>query len=137
MTIGSRPANGSSSTSRSGLVHERRRELHPLLVALRELLHPASGAVAETEPLEPRAVAAARASRVRQPVQHAEVLELVARPHLRVEAALLRHVADPRRSARRSARPCQVDGPGVRREQPADDPHRRRLARPVAPDKAE
>ena len=36
-----------------GLMHERRRELHPLLVALRQLLDPRAGAVAETEPLEP------------------------------------------------------------------------------------
>jgi hypothetical protein len=70
-------------------------------------------------------------------VQHAEVLEQLARAHLRIQAALLGHVADPRAHARVDRLAAPPHRPVVRRQQAADDPHRRRLARPVAPDEAE
>ena len=61
---GSSPENGSSSTRTSGLVHQRRGELDPLLVAEAELLHLVVAPGGDAEPLGPalhRAPAAAAA----------------------------------------------------------------------------
>ena len=74
---------------------------------------------------------------MRQAVQHAEVLELIARAHLRVEPAFLGHVADPLTDPRVDGLTAPAHRPGIRDEQAAHDPHRRRLAGPVAADEAE
>ena len=75
-------------------VHQRSRELGALLVAVRELLDLRVGALGEAEPLQP--VERGGACRVRvQPVQAAEVRELLADRHAGIEAALLWHVAEP------------------------------------------
>ena len=77
------------------VVHERGGELHALLVAERELLHPLAGALLQPEALDP-AVGRGLGVRARDAVQPGEVDELVADAHLRVQAALLGHVAEPR-----------------------------------------
>src|SRR5215218_9599461 len=88
---GSRPENGSSSTSTAA-------SCTPLLVAERQLLHPVAGPLGHAQALDPVA-GGVRRRRGREPVQAGEVLQLVADPHLRVQAALLGHVcgafADP------------------------------------------
>ncbi|HEX4305167.1 MAG TPA: hypothetical protein VHZ54_03960, partial [Solirubrobacterales bacterium] len=70
-------------------------------------------------------------------MQARHVDELVAHPHLRVEAALLRHVADapPRLGVDRRVVPQHPAGIGG--EDAEDDPHQRRLAGAVGTDEAE
>ena len=118
------------------LVHQRRRELRPLLVAVRELLDLRVGAVGETEPLQPVAPPR-RAPRASQSVQAAEVGELLADRHPRVEAALLRHVAEaqPLREPDRPSVPEHLAA--VELDEPEDRAHRRRLAGPVRAEEAE
>ena len=119
-----------------GVVHERDAELDALLVAERERLHLVAGALGEPEPLDPgvrRRVGVAG----REPVQPREVHELVADAHLRVQAALLRHVAEAaaRRGVDRPALPEDLARVGL--QDAEDDPHRGRLPRPVRADEAE
>jgi hypothetical protein len=118
------------------VVHERGGELHALLIALRELLDPGVGPLGQAEPLQPGRGRAARL-RMGPAVQHPEVLELLGGAHLGVQAALLGHVADPLPRPGVERAPAPRDRPAVGGEQAADDPHRRRLAGPVAPDEAE
>jgi hypothetical protein len=61
-------------------VDERRRELHALLVAERELLDAVARPIGQAEPLDPRVGRAAGGVRV-DPVQPREVDELVAHAH--------------------------------------------------------
>jgi hypothetical protein len=70
-------------------------------------------------------------------VQPGEVRQLLADPHLRVEAALLRHVADPPADVvvQRAAAPAHLAG--VRAGEAHSDPHRRRLAGAVGAAEAE
>ena len=119
-----------------GIVHHRRGQLHALLVAERELLDAISGAVAQAEAIDP---ALGRGHRRGGPdaVQPGEVHELVAHAHLRVQPALLRHVAEPRTG-------FEVDRPAVeehlaaiRREHAEHDPHRRGLSGAVWTDEPE
>jgi len=70
-------------------------------------------------------------------VQHGEVLQLVAEPQLRIQPALLRHGADPLADGRVDPAAAPGDASGIRRQEPADDPHRGRLARAIATDEAE
>ena len=86
------PGKGLVEHEEVGLVQQRRRELGALLVSVGELLDFRRGAVGEAEPLEPsRRCRTCRA--VGEPVQRAEVRELIAERHPRVEPALLRHIA--------------------------------------------
>ena len=85
-----------------GPVHERGGELHALLVAERERLDPVPRALRDPEHLERLGGPSAGVGRV-EPVEPREVHELLVHAHLRVEAALLRHVPEaPARSRRRS-----------------------------------
>jgi hypothetical protein len=70
-------------------------------------------------------------------VKLAEVCQLLGQSHLRIQAALLGHVADPpaRREIERLAVPAHLALVGA--EHPEHDPHRRGLARAVAADEAE
>jgi hypothetical protein len=63
--------------------------------------------------------------------------ELLGDAHLRIEAPLFGHVADaaPRRERQGNAGPANHARVGVQHAE--HDPHRRRLAGPVAPDEAE
>ena len=97
-----------------GVVDQRGRELHALLVAERELLDAVAGALGEAEPLDP-AVGRRGASSVATPCSRAKYVELVADAHLRVQAALLGHVAEARAGrevdrARRSSGPSPRSG---------------------------
>ena len=115
---------------------ERGGELRALLVAERQRLRAAVGDLGEAEALEPLVGRRARPRAV-DAVQAGEVDELVGDAHLRVQPALLRHVAEPRASGRvdRPALPADLAAVGL--EHAEHDPHRRRLARAVRPDEAE
>ena len=118
------------------LVQQRGRELRALLVAVRELLDLRIGAIGEAEPLEP--VRRRRARRARaQPVQTAEVGELLADRHPRIEAALLRHVAEPQPLGQPDRPPVPEHLAGVQLDEPEDRAHRRRLPGAVRPEEAE
>src|SRR5699024_10136301 len=111
-------------------------ELDALLVAERELLHLVAESLGDAEPLRPLARRGACGGRV-EPVEAREVVELLADLHLRVEAALLRHVADP--AALRGVEGTAVAEhlAAVGDEDPEDDAHRRRLAGAVGADESE
>ncbi len=117
-------------------MHERRRELNALLIAVRERLHARALAVAKAEPVQPGA-GGRSGLLVPCTVQDREVLELIGEPHLRVQTALLGHVSDALTSPRVDSRAAPRDAPGLGRQQTADHPHGRRLPRTVAADKAE
>ena len=134
---GSRPENGSSSTSSSGSWTSATAELDALLVAERQLPRPGRrpgrrgrGARASRRPPAPAAAAS-------RPCRRREVDELVADPHLRVQPALLGHVAEPAAQSRgrRAALPAHL--PASAAQHPEHDPHRRRLAGAVGADEAE
>ncbi len=118
-----------------GAVHERRGDLRALLVAEREALDGVVRALAEAEPLQQLERVAARGGRG-PAVQPGEVHGLLEHAHLRVEAALLGHVAE--------ATSVDVgDGPAVERHRAAvgrehaeDDAHGRGLAGAVAADES-
>ena len=118
------------------VVDEGDAELDPLLVAERERLHAVAGPLGQAEALDP---GVGRRVRVAggEPVEPREVDELVADAHLRVQAALLRHVAEAaaRRGVDRAALPEDLARVGL--EDAEDDPHRGRLARAVRPHEAE
>src|SRR5262249_19885 len=77
-----------------GIEDESRGELDALLVAVAQLLHLVPRAAAKAEAVEPALHRIAR-DLGGGAVQLRQVVELLANPHLRVQAALLRHVADP------------------------------------------
>ena len=95
---------------RAGVAHERRRQLHALLVAERQRLDAVSGAVGQPEPLDPRVGRAAGRGRVHA-VQPREEDELVTHAHLRVQPALLRQVADARAARRPTGTPSKTTSP--------------------------
>ena len=93
MPTGSRPLMGSSRIRISGLVEHGGDELGLLLHALRELVHLALAPGGEAQALEPRGQPARRL-RPRHALDLGHEHELLLHDHARVEAALLRHVAD-------------------------------------------
>ena len=106
---GSRPENGSSSTSTSGSCTSAAASCTRCWLPSESVSARSSARSAEPEPLEP-ALGRARAPRRVVAVQPREVDELVAHPHLRVQPALLRHVAEaPRASRRRRGRAAPAD----------------------------
>ena len=111
-------------------------ELDPLLVAVRQLLELRLLAIGEAEPFQPPP--GRRIGRLaRHAVLLAEVAELLADAHPRVQAALLGHVpeAQPRDAVDRTAGPAHLAaiGPG----QPEDAAHRGRLAGAVRSEEAD
>ncbi len=120
---------------RLGAVDERGRELHALLVAERERLGAVPLAVADAEDLG-RALRLGPGVRGLEPVQAREIDELVEHPHLRVQAALLRHVAEAAThlGVHGSAAPADLAGVGLQHAE--GDPHRRGLAGAVRTDEA-
>ncbi len=118
------------------LVDERDPELHALLVSQRELLHPGVGALGQAQALDPAVRRRLRLGGL-DAVQPRHVGELVAYPHLGVEAALLGHVAEvpPRPGVGLGALPANMAGVGLEHAQ--HDPHCRGLARAVGPDEPE
>ena len=115
---------------------ERGGELHALLVAERQLLDAvAARSVNPSRSIQRPADVGGRAGL--HPVQPRQVDELVAHAHLRVQAALLGHVAEPRAG-------LEVDRPALEQhltavggEHAEHDPHGGRLAGPVRADEAE
>jgi hypothetical protein len=116
------------------VVHQRRGDLRPLLVAQRQVVHRVGEALAETEALQQVTGAGGRIATV-EPVQPCQVGDLVDHRHLRVEPALLRHVAETAAALRAEGAAVQRDRARVRGEHPEQDAHRGRLARAVAADK--
>jgi hypothetical protein len=117
-----------------GVVHERGGDLRALLIAERERLDVVAEALAETELLEQGARAGPASAA--EAVQAGEVDDVLEHLHLRVEAALLGHVAEAAPVGRGHPRAAEGDGAAVPGEHAQDDPHRRRLARAVAADEA-
>ena len=118
------------------IVDERRGELHPLLVAERELLDLRVEPLAEPEAFEQGAAGVDRA-RAAHAVQAAEVLQLLEHLHARVEAAFLRHVAEALAHRRINLAPVETDLAGVQAGDAEHGAHRRRLARAVGPEEAD
>ena len=118
------------------LVQQRRRKLRPLLVAVRELLQLRGRPVAQIEPVEPLGGSRTRLVAA-HPVQAPEVGELLADRHPRIEAALLRHVAEaqPLLQSDRPSVPEHLAAVGY--HQAEDRAHRRRLPGAVRPEEAE
>ena len=121
---------------RHRIVHERRGELHPLLVAVRERVQPRLPPLPEPQPRQP-AIDAGGGRAAIQPRQPRQVLELSAHPHVRIQAALLRHVAEAqtRLAVDRRAGPADLTPVGL--DEAEDAAHRRRLARPVRAQQAD
>ena len=119
-----------------GVVDQRQGELHPLLVAARQILHVVAGTVGEVDALHP-AVGRRTRCRLVEPAEPGVVDEVVAHPHPRVHAALGRHVAEAPPVGGRDRRSVPGDRAAVERQQLHDRSHRRRLARPVRAQEAD
>ena len=103
---------------------------------MRELLDLRVGALGEAEPLEPARRCSARRARV-EPVETTEVLELLADRHPRIEATLLRHVAEAHPLRQPDRLPLPEHLTGVELDESEDGTHRGRLARAVRTKEAE
>ena len=129
------PTNGSSRTRSSGSFTSAAiswtRCWFPCESASRRSL----AAVGEAEPLEPCCRRLRLASARAFAAEPAEVDELIADPHPRVQAALLGHVPEPRRSAPADGRPAPAHRACVELDQPEHGPHRRRLPGAVRTEK--
>jgi hypothetical protein len=117
-------------------VDERGGELGSLLVAERQRLRAPVGDLPEAEALEPAGRRGAGVG-MADAVQAGEVHEMVGDAHLRVQAALLGHVAEPRAGGGVDPLPVPADLAAVRLEDAEHDPHGGRLARAVGADEAE
>src|ERR1041384_1323189 len=98
------PAEGLVQQDQVGIVQQRADELDLLLHPLGEILHPLHGPVGDAEALQPLPGLLPRRA-PRDALRFSEEGEMIAHPHLLVEAALLGEVADARRevAARRLA----------------------------------
>jgi hypothetical protein len=104
-------------------VHQRGGKLHPLLVPMGEGIHLAVRSVCDAEPLQPcscryRCVGHAH------PVQSAEVLELLAYEHGRIQTSFLRHVPEAAALVLADRGPVPPDSPEVQLGQSEDGAHR-------------
>ena len=125
--IGSRPGERLVENEQAGLVDERDRQLHALLVAARQGLHLVVGAVRHPDPFHPRlrrggCFAGGEAG------EPGEVHELMAHGHLRVHAALGGHVAELPAHLGGDRRSVPRDLAAVDRDQVHHGAHRGRLA---------
>ena len=121
---------------RGRVVEERGGELHPLLVAERQLLHPLLGAIRQAEAGDPPLRGLAGRG-VGAPVQRGQVAKVAVHPHLRVQAALLGHVPEAALHLGAGGPPVPAHLAGVRLEDPQRDSHGGRLAGAVGSDEAE
>ena len=119
-----------------GIVDQRGRQLHPLLVPMRQRLHLGVPPVGDVEPFEP-AVGGCGSVCCAEPVQPAQVLDLLTDEHARVQPALFGHVTEAAALGLADGRAVPSDGPGIEVGQTEDGPHRRRLARAVGSEKAD
>ncbi|GMA24854.1 hypothetical protein GCM10025864_26130 [Luteimicrobium album] len=118
------------------VVGERRGELDALLVAQRQLLHLVRAAVRDAQDLRPALHRVPGLGR-RLAVQAGQVDELLVDAHARVQAALLRHVADPAPHLEVDGLPVPPHLTRVGSEDAQGDPHGRRLAGAVGTDEPE
>ncbi len=118
------------------LEHEGGGQLHALLVAVAQALDLVPGAIFQAEPVEPVGRGRGRGFG-KGAVQLREVRQLLARAHLRIEPALLRHVADASPGLEIDGRAAPQHAPAVRDEHAEDDPHGGGLAGAVAADETE
>ena len=130
---GSRPENGSSSTSTSGrwtsaAASWTRCWLPSESVSARSLARSATPSSSIMR------AACERASPAIEPVEPREVDELIEHAHLRVQAALLRHVAEPAARLGVDWSPEPPHLARVRLQHAEGDPHRGRLAGAVRTD---
>ena len=109
------------------VVDERRRELHALLVAVRQRVHPVLAALLETEPREPPPGAGLGVAAI-EARKCGEVLELCPHLHVRVEPALLWHVAEAQAGPAVDRRTGPAHLAAVRPDEVEDAAHRRGLA---------
>ena len=116
-----------------GLVDERGCQLDALLVPQRQGLHAIVRITDDLEELEELRGARARHALGRA-AQACQVHQLLAHAHLRIEPAFLGHVAEAPSGDGVDGPSSPFDLAGVGVEHPERDAHRRRLARPVAPD---
>ena len=99
-------------------VHQRGGQLNALLVAVRQRLHLAAGALGHSRAAPATSSLDSPASRPVMPVQPAEVLELLADLHPRIEPALFGHVAEPPPRRRAHRRPVPPHVPASRSTSP-------------------
>jgi hypothetical protein len=117
-------------------VHERGGELHALLVAQRELLDALLGVLGDAEALDPLARRVLRGGLVAA-VQLGEVAQVAIDAHLRIQPALLGHVAEQALLLAGDGCPVPQHLAGVGLEHAEGDAHRRGLARAVGTDEAD
>ena len=117
------------------VVDERGDQLHPLLVPVRQGVEAILGPVGETETRQPR-VDTPTDARGGRAAELAEVDELIPHAHPRVQAALLRHVAEARTVDRCDARALPPHDAGVELDETEHRAHGRRLARAVRAEEA-
>jgi hypothetical protein len=110
-----------------GVMHQGCRQLHPLLVAVRQGLHLAGGAVGHVQALQPLLGGGGGAARVHS-VQPAKVLELFRYEHVWVQAALLWHVAEAAALGDSDRHAVPPHRSGVEVGEAEDCPHRGGLA---------
>jgi hypothetical protein len=120
---------------RDRLVHQRGRDLHPLLVAQRQRLEYVGRPLGEPEPVEDLAGPLGGVVRV-EAVQPAEEHQLVVDLHLRVQPAFLGHVAEVPAYLLRQRLALPPHLAGRRGQDAEDDPHRRRLPGTVGADES-
>ena len=118
-----------------GLVQEGAGELDPLLVPQRQGFDLAGSPVSHPEHAQPPVGSHLRL-RGKHAVEPAQVHELVAHGHPRVQAALLGHVSELPPILRTDQLSSPPDLATVQVHQPEHRPHGRRLARAVRPEEA-
>ena len=112
---------------------ERGGELDALLVAERQVLDAIVRPLRDAQDLD-RLGGPTRSVGPRQPVEPRQVHQLLQHLHLRIQAALLRHVPEPPSRLRIDRAPVPSDLAGVGLQHAERDAHRGRLARAVRPD---
>ncbi len=108
-------------------------ELHALLVPVRELLHPRVRPVLEADVGKPSASGLRRRGG-REPRELGEVDELLEDPHLRVQTALFRHVAEAVQLGGAHRIPLPPDLSAVGDDKAEDRSHRGGLPGAVRPE---
>ena len=113
-----------------GVMHQRDRELHALLIATREFLHEIIAPLGQTDPGEP-VVGSFFGDGFRQPGEPSKVDDLFERLHSRIQTAFLGHVPNgvSNRFIDWLAVPCNRSRLG--RNDVEDHPHRGGLARTI------
>src|SRR3984893_3918975 len=111
-------------------------QLDTLLVAMAELLQLVPRSVLQLEAFQPEGDRGGRRG-LGGAMQLRQVDELLADSHLRIQAALLGHVADPAAHLEADGRSIPQHVPAIGDQRAQHDAHRGRLAGPVAADETE